>query len=145
MFLITTPWNNWFQWFSVARERDMQYTCDRLLSVWPLTKKTCSPLVNKTPFFANSECCFCLGMYLFSMRCGKMIKSRYYCGLPLHGNFYLWASGTEKYSARLLCHHPNGECVLMPNLHIYRSLSTVVVQLKKIAICSLILWLSSKM
>jgi hypothetical protein len=107
--------------------------------------------VNKTPFFVDSECCFCPGnpgfnfTYLFSVRCGKLIKSGYYCGLPLHEHFYLWASGTEKYSAGLLCHHPNGECVLMPNLRTYCSMNTVVEKQKKIAICSLILLLSSKM
>jgi hypothetical protein len=72
----------------------VQYTCDIAVSV-ATNKKTCNHLVNKTPFFVDSECCFCLGnpgfnfTYLFSVRCGKMIKSRYYCGLPLHENFYL--------------------------------------------------------
>jgi hypothetical protein len=45
------------------------------------------------------------------MRCGK-IKA-HSCGLPLHEKFRLWASGTEKHGAGLVCHHPNGECVVL--------------------------------
>jgi len=56
---ITTPWNNWFQWFSVARERHAVNMWQIAVSV-ATNKKTCSPLVNKTPFFVDSECCFCL-------------------------------------------------------------------------------------
>jgi hypothetical protein len=112
MFLITTPWRskcwNWMGFsdhpHTVGRERDMQYPCDR-------TALHVALLVTQTPFFVV-ECCFCLCRpgsnvtyftYLFNMKCNKMHKSWYYCGLRLHENFHLQASGQSTARMELKC------------------------------------------